>query len=148
MRFISIIWSAVIIGYITMKPSEFKLNSDYLSIAQTGRREYTATFAGKTLNPYGQGGDYTIETTDFTIASEPGAIDRIMISTDKSNYYIGEQMSLHPANYLYGALFVNRINKTTIRVQFVMDNYDSSAHSYPTQTFYIKITTFKSPNIF
>lgn len=130
------------------RPSDFILNSDYLSIAQTGRSEHTATFAGGTLQPGGSAGDYVVQTTDFTIPSEPGSIDRIMISTNGGDFYIGSQTSFEAAPLAYGSLDVCRITKNTMRATMVVANSSDYVNTFPSMSFRIKITSFRPPNIF
>ena len=130
------------------RPSDFILNSDYLSIAQTGRSEHTATFAGGTLQPGGSAGDYVVQTTDFTIPSEPGSIDRIMISTNGGDFYLGSQTSFEAAPLAYGSLDVCRVARNTIRATMVVANSSDSVNTFPSMSFRIKITSFRPPNIF
>lgn len=129
------------------KPSDFILNSDYLSIAQTGRSSHTATFGGGTLQPAGYVGDYVVQHVDFTITSELGAIDRIMISDNGSDYYVGSQMSVAPSANVVGFLNVYRVSKNVIRAELVLTNNANTTSTYPTIIFRIKITSFKPPNV-
>lgn len=130
------------------RPSDFILNSDYLSIAQTGRSEYTATFGGGTLQPGGSPGDYIVQHADFTIQSEPGSIDRIMISTNNGDFYIGSQTSFEAAPLAYGSLDVYRISKNIVRADMIVANSSDYVNTFPPMSFRIKVTSFRPPNVF
>lgn len=131
-----------------MRPNDFKLNSDYLSIAQTGRIEHTFTFAGGTLEPNGQAGFYTDQKINLNITTEPGAIDRFMIKVGNNDFYVGSQSSLHPATGIYGFFDLHRINKSTMQAQLVLENFSTTTASYPLLTIRVKITSFRPPNVF
>lgn len=133
-----------IIGYIMTKPSNFILNSDYLSIAQTSSNTFTAYFGGGTLpGNYG----YTEQGRDFTIGSQKGSIDRILISKDGGRYQVCSYMNLSPSETIFGFVRVNRTSSSNVRVQFVLENYSPDSASYPSMTFTIRISSFKPPNI-
>ena len=96
-----------------MKPNDFILNSDYLSIAQTNKNTFTVTVGAGSLVVNGS----TQQDFDFTIQSQAGAIDRVLISKDSGDYLLGSYMELVPtwasdfSNNVRGYLRVFRINK-------------------------------------
>lgn len=134
-----------------MKPSDFTMNSDYLSIAQTGSNTYTVNVAGGTLSPGGN----TEQNFDFTTTAQNGSVDRIMISKDAGDYIIGSYMRLIPtweadfSNNVVGFIRIHRTSSTNIRAQVVLENYAMGASStYSAMTFSIKVASFKPPNVF
>ena len=134
-----------------MKPNDFTLNSDYLSIAQVSSNTYDVYVGGGTLQP----GGYTEQNFDFTIKNEIGAIDRVLISKDGGSYRLGKQMSLFPTwtgtEKVAGWLMVYRTSGSNLRAQLVLENYSedmSITASYPSMTFKIKVSSFKPPNVF
>lgn len=131
---------------MTQKPSDFTMNSDYLSIAQTGKHEYNVYVGGGTL----QVGGYTEQNFDFTIPANKGAIDRILIGKDSGNYRLGCYMELFPNNdaTVAGFLHVFRTSPTNLRAQLMLENHTGSATSYPSMSFTIKVASFKPPNVF
>ena len=131
---------------MTQKPSDFIMNSDYLTIAQTGKQQNNVYVGGGTLQVQG----YTEQNFDFAIPSEKGAVDRILISKDGGNYRLGSHMELFPNgdSTIAGFLHVFRTTATNLRAQLVLENQTSSATSYPAMTFTIKVASFKPPNVF
>lgn len=124
-----------------MKPSNFILNTDYLSIAQKGKQTITCQINGGQV----AAGSQVIENHDFTVPSQKGAIDQIMIKRDNGDYKIGQVLS--SANH--ANISVYRISENTMRVEFIANNLaGASTLSYPSMTFTIKISTFMPPNVF
>jgi hypothetical protein len=127
-----------------MRPSDFILNSDYLSIAQTGRNTFTLTIGGGTLPVNG----YSEQNLDFPINAVTGAIDRIMISKDSGNYRLGSVMTAYPNNDVRCDVAVYRNASNTLRAQVILQNYSGGTATYPSMTFGIKVSTFMPPNVF
>lgn len=126
-----------------MKPSDFILNSDYLSIAQVSSNTYTLTIGGGTLVV----GGYSERNLDFTSNTLPGTIDRIIISKDGGSYRIGSSMEFDPNNEIRGTLHVYRPSQTILRAQVILQNYSAGSASYPSMSFSIKVSSFRPPNI-
>lgn len=129
---------------MTQKPSNFTMNSDYLSIAQTGSHEYTLTVGGGTIVP----GGYTEQNFDFTTNAQNGSVDRILIKKNSGNFMLGSEMYLDQSTDLSGFLRIYRTSSTNLRAQFVMENWGYDNASYPAMTFTIKVSSFKPPNVF
>ena len=133
-----------------MKPSDFTLNSDYLSIAQVDSNTYNVYVGGGTLV---QGG-YSEQNFDFTTASQQGSVDRILIDKDGGGYRLGSYMTLIPTwssgydNNVAGFIQVFRTSSTNLRAQLVLENAGSGTSTYPAMTFQIKVSSFKPPNVF
>lgn len=130
---------------MTQTPSKFTMNSDYLSIAQTGKYEYTYVGAPETVPAGGQ----IIRSIDFTTPSQKGAIDQIMIKRDSGNFRLG-QVLYNSINSNAGvSLTVYRTSPTTIHAEYVINNMSGSSQiTTPAIVFTIKINTFKPPNVF
>lgn len=127
-----------------MKPSDFILNSDYLSIAQVSSNTYTVTIGGGTLQP----GGYTEQNFDFAIRNQTGASDRILIKRDSGDFALGSYRQIMPTQTTPGFISVYRTASNNLRAQIVIENYSPSAVSYPAMAFTIKVTSFKPPNVF
>lgn len=127
-----------------MKPSDFILNSDYMSIAQVGSNTFTVTVGGGTLQVNG----YTEQNFDFAIKSTPGASDRVLISRDGGNYTLGSYRQIMPVAECPGFISVYRTAANNLRAQVVLQNYSSGVISYPAMTFTIKVSSFRPPNVF
>lgn len=122
------------------KPSDFILNSDYLSLAQTGSTEFTAYFAQATL-PAGQ--PYT-QYQDFSAKGDAGGIDMYLVSLNGSDYAIGPEYVSSVVNPFLSVIAF-RISPTKIRVQ--LHGYSSSGYNMPMQTVKLKVSSFKAPNV-
>lgn len=128
-----------------MKPNEFIMNTDYLSIAQLDKYSYTYVLAGGEVPAYGQ----IVREGDFSIPALNGAIDQFMIRQGSGNYQIGHALSISVGGNDVGTLRVFRTSKTNLHVEAVLSNFISSTPlSFPTITFTIKITRFAPPNLF
>ena len=127
-----------------MKPSEFILNSDYLSIAQVDSKNYNVYVGGGSIAGFG----YTEQNFDFATPAQTGAIDRILISKDNGDYMLGSYMSLVVNMDVTGFIQITRTSKTNLRAKFVLSNYNSGVSTYPAMSFKIKVSSFKPPNVF
>ena len=123
-----------------MRPSDFILNTDYLSLAQTNKADFTAFFAPETF----AAGDHE-RTQDFTIKKTQGAIDRVLMSHNNGQFIVGDKLIIQSSpNNVYVNVF--RTNPSTIRVRLHVSA--SSSYSMPTQNIRIKIAGFQPPNIY
>lgn len=124
------------------KPSDFIINTDYLSIAQSGNFEFTASFAAQT---YAGGYAYNRDQ-DFSIESIKGAVDRFMISRNGDDYTVGN-LRYHRENSSYYSIFVYRPNSSTLRIRLRAFSSQPS-FTVPAQTVKVKVSCFKPPNVF
>lgn len=125
------------------KPSDFIMNSDYLSLAQTSSDELTAYFPQATI----QGGQPYTTYQDFQVKATPGAIDMFLVSLNGTDYVVGPEYVISDSTaFLNVVAFRN--TPSTIRVQ--LHGYTSYSGGYvmPTQTIKLKISSFKPPNVF
>lgn len=122
-----------------MKPSDFILNTDYLSLAQTAKKEFQAYFAPE---PFASG--QFNRTQDFTIPRTQGAIDRILISHNGGNYIVGDKLVISESPVVY--VNVYRTSPTNVRVRLHV--YTTSQFSMPAHTIRVKIASFQPPNVY
>ena len=135
-----------------VKPSDFILNTDYLSIAQVGRNTYTCTMPGGTLAAWA----FAERNFDFTTTAQNGAIDNILIKKDNDPYLNCSYMRLQPTTdtdgIIVGQISVFRTSSTNLRVQVILENQSyiipGPTLSYPSMTFTIKVASFLPPNVF
>lgn len=150
MRIIGFQIRKFITGFIMTRPSDFLMNSDYLSIAQTDKTEYTITI--------GSGSVSTTDsmTQDFVFKSESGAISRFMIRSGTNDFSIGNELTVKLAwdanNKVIGLVRVYRIDNSICRFSLDYQNLNadpsSNPSNYPEMSYTIKIVSFKSPNTF
>jgi hypothetical protein len=126
------------------KPSDFILNTDYLTIAQTGHSEYTITFPPGTLQP----GETYSNSIELDVPAVNGAIDRILIKlNDEPYFYLGNYIELSLGEYGDGAIYINRLSPEKIQITQFLTNHSEYIISYESNQYTIKITTFKPPNV-
>ena len=125
------------------KPSDFTLNSDYLSLTQTGSVEGTVIFAAEHFD---SGTMYT-RTQDFKVPSQPGAVDMFLLSRNGSDYTLGSQIivSMNAPNFW---IITYRLNADTIRVMLRVFLSQIGGYDMPMQTIKVKVSSFKPPNVF
>ena len=127
-----------------MKPSDFILNSDYLSIAQVGSKTLDVSIGAGSLAI----DSYSEQNIDLNVQSIAGAIDKIMISKDGGSFRLGSMMTFYPNNDVRGDINIYRESAGKIRAKITLQNQSSSTTSYPAMSFKIKVSSFKPPNVF
>lgn len=125
------------------KPSDFTMNSDYVSLAQTASTELTAYFPAEHFNA----GQQITRTRDFTVSPSQGSVDMFLISLNGDDYTLGAKLVSSVMNPLL-QFRVYRVNQNTIRVNLHEYNNTSGGFDMPMQTVKIKVSSFKPPNIF
>lgn len=126
-------------------PNKFIINTDYLSIAQSGKYSHTYIRNSGTVPAYGQ----IVEHQDFTVPSQKGAIDQVMISLNGSSLKVGTRFGFDLENNGSGYLAVYRTNPNTLRAELWINNlFNPSAVNFPLLNFIIKGLTFLPPNLF
>ena len=127
-----------------MKPNDFSMNTDYLSITQTGKYTFTVVVPGGTVPAGGQ----TVQHYDFAIPAQKGAIDQMMIKRDNGNYNLGHMLSIYENGNPIGSIWAERTVSSNMQAEVSIDNlFSSTALTYPTMTFTIKVSSFKPPNV-
>ena len=125
-----------------MKPNEFILNTDYLSLAQTNQKTISAFFAPEPFS----GGQAHNRYQDYNIPRPQGAIDRILISHNGGNFRVGDRLVISSSpNIVYVKVY--RTNPSTIRVHLHVYTSQSS-YNMPTQNIQVKVDSFKPPNVY
>lgn len=135
-----------------MKASDFILNSDYLSIAQVDKTNYTFTVPGGTIGP----DDYMSQNYDFSTTAQNNTIDNVLIRKDADSFIHGDYMWIQPTKTANGVISgfvrVYRPSATTIRAQIMLENlsyiYPGVSLSYPGMAFTVRVSSFKVPNAF
>lgn len=130
------------------KPNNFILNSDYLTLAEAGKTEFTAYFPAASFTP---GQAYNAQQ-DFTVPSSQGAIDMCLISLNGADY---KSASIIDLSHLSGsqplyflAIRVYRVGATTMRVSLHGFTNYTYGYDMPMQTVKVKVSSFKPPNVF
>jgi hypothetical protein len=125
------------------KPSNFIVNSDYLSLAQKSNTDFTVVFPAETFQP----GAREIRTHDITVPSINGAIDEIMISRNDGDYMIGNYLVVE-GNSPSLSFYIFRPSPNTLRVRLFTSNSSPNGYSMPMQTIKVRVSSFLPPNIF
>lgn len=121
------------------------MNTDYLSIAQTTKNEFTFVANGGTVPAGGQ----VTRTGNFTVPKQIGAIDQIITKQDSRDYMLGYTSTVYKNSTDIGTITVYRTNSTNLRVDVTINNlFSSSSLTFPTMTFKIRVFSYKPPNVF
>lgn len=124
------------------KPSDFILNSDYLTLAQYGETRYTI---------YVPSGNTSVAldiTRDFTVPSQAGALDRVLITVDGQTT-VGMAADFQLSSLDVGGAIVQlyRTSPNNMQAHVYSMSYGTSI-DYPAHTITIRVACFKPPNIF
>lgn len=121
------------------------MNTDYLSIAQTGKYSHKYVVNGGTVPAGGQ----IIQHMDFSVPTQNGAIDRVMIALDNGPLKLGNNYGFDLSDGAGGFLEVYRTAPGTLRAEITINNlFGDTSVSYPLMTFTIKALSFRPPNVF
>lgn len=123
-----------------MKPNDFTMNTDFLSLAGTGTASFTANFGAETISA---GNTFTREQ-EFKVDATKGAIDRVLLSRNGSTYTVGNSVYVQTGDG-YFTVVVFRPNSFTLRIR--IHGYAINNFYLPAQTIKAKVASFKPPNI-
>lgn len=128
-----------------MKPEDFILNTDYLSLAQTGAKTYNISLGGFIVPALDR-----IETTaDLDAPNAPESLFTYQISRDGKAYRLGPILTIKENGAtLYGQLYVNRASTSVLKVTLVIQNTSNTAQQCPIMNFQIKECIFIAPDLF
>lgn len=126
-----------------MKPNDFILNSDYLTLALLGKTDIDFTVPARSLNE----GEVERANYYFNAPRQIGGIDRFYVSIDGNNYSFS-----YTKRISYGAPYVefnfSRAGESQIKVEVVYStNTASSSYDFPAYHVLSKVYSFKPPNI-
>lgn len=128
-----------------MKPNDFKMNTDYASIANVSNKTYRVTFASHSVPTL----NHTIDTYDLAVDPAPGALSQYIVSIDGNNYYLGNSFDfLFNNKALEVELRFCRVSAKTLRVTLVSHNITETAQNLPTLDITIKESLFIPPDLF
>ena len=131
------------------KPSDFILNTDYLSIAQTSTKTQTLLVPASIIATQSN-----LEY-DFNYVEHAGTVSRFLIRAGDDFYTVGNELIVKPiwdsSNKVLGNIRVYRISDTQCRFSLTYQNMNSdpinNPSSCPEMLYSIKIASFKSPNV-
>lgn len=127
------------------RPKDFIFNSDYLALAQSGKNSFQFDLPAKTMQPFTA--DDILESR--IAAPESGAIDRFYLSTDGTNWNVSSSAKKIFDNntdlYLVAEAYRDGRNNIRLRVEYTNKTYD--AYTFPATTIYVRLSSFKPPNV-
>ena len=141
------------------KPSEFILNSDYLTIAQASTtKPYTVYFPPQIFPTSGNIINSFHTDRDILSPAETGAVDRVSIEYNGVHYIADSiekaaDLITIEGQFEYDQFWVLTVfrkdkNTLTARCTFYPPTRTLSVPSSPSLTFTISATSFKPPNVF
>jgi hypothetical protein len=134
------------------KPSDFIFNSDYLALAETNRQTFFVS-----VPPFSYDQDQGYDTTTYytvdltTKASEKSSIDEFYVTINGQTTFFGDVfVSVNSTSQVaYWFLWLQRVNKTTVRVTIMYQPAPSSqGATTPPITLNITVCSFRPPNVF
>lgn len=127
------------------KPKNFIFNSDYLALAQARKNSLEFNIDSKSMIAYSS----SIDGKNAHVPPEPGAIDRFYLSTDGDKWTASSHLRKIFDNNtdLMILIIVNRTNKDRIRIRLEYTNQTSNNYTFPAFTLYVRVDSFKPPNV-
>ena len=125
-----------------MRPEDFKLNSDYLSLSTVSNYSNVVTFGGATV---AAGSTYN-QSIDFTVPQATNVICDYYLSLDGNNWFKPLQYSYSSGNVFVVVTF-RRVSKSVLRAYLTVGNPMNSAQSFPGITLYFKESTIMAPDM-
>ena len=133
-----------------MKPSDFTINSDYLTLANVENRTYTATVSGAVIP---SGGAYTLDYT-FPCKAVGQTITRACMHhsvwNDSSLWGVGRSGSTawttSNNESIYESFLLTTPSDSTIKLSIRISG--TAGAIVPAHTITIKVFRFKVPNVF
>lgn len=126
-----------------MKPEDFILNSDYISLSTKDRVTRQIQFAGGTLSSL----DHSKQTIDIVVPKVEQAEFQYMISTDGAKWHPTSSYSFNYNANLMAQIIVARVSETNIQVYLLVANTGENSETFPAKTFYIKETAVIAPDM-
>ena len=132
-----------------MKPSDFSLISDYLTLANIENREFTADIPGAVLS---NAGLYTVNF-NFSVKAQPQTITRAYMHHSKwhnANLWgvgrFGDTDWYEGTHYIIERMFLTTPNDSTVKL--AVEIQGDPGTSISSHSIKIKVFRFKVPNIF
>jgi len=130
-----------------MKPNDFILNSDYLSLSTATTFEQTITFSGGSIPAGYTPTPYVIQTINITAPKVDQAEFQYTISPDGQKWYPAGTFEFEYNSTITGQISVFRTGSTTVQAYLVAyeDNFDGG--SFPAKQFWIKEAAIIAPDM-
>lgn len=133
-----------------MKPSDFTLNSDYISTTTATTITRQVTFSGGTIpaGPFTDG--FIAQSADINAPKIEEAEFQYMISEDGEKWYPAGAFKFHYNNDITGEVTVSRTGPTTIQVYLASYETDFSAAiggTFPSKQIWIKEVAIIVPDM-
>lgn len=126
-----------------MRPDDFKLNTDYLSLATATNFNTAVTFDSGTI---GANSNKTL-TYDFQAPFAEQVVTNYMISTDGNTWSPSNIYSFNYNSSVAAKLVLQRENNKIVRAYLFIGNGSNSTQSYGSKTFFIKEATLYAPDM-
>lgn len=127
-----------------MKPEDFKLNTDYLSLATATTFTTGVTFAGGTI-PGNNSEQH--QTIDIQVPEATNVVTNYMLSLDGNTWFPGNEYRFSYSSNVGGCVVFQRESSKLLRAYLFIGNGGPSAESFPAKTFYIKEATIYAPDM-
>ena len=132
-----------IIGYTTMKPEDFILNSDYIALSTATITTKQVNFGGGTIAAL----DHASQVVNLAVPKIEEAEFQYMISTDGEKW---SPVGLFEFNYdssIMGVVIASRTDAATVQVSLLAANHTESSANYSAKTFWVKEAAIIAPDM-
>lgn len=127
-----------------MRPEDFKLNTNYLSIATATSFSTTITFAGGSI-PGNNSEQH--QTIDIQVPEATNVVTEYMISLDGETWFPGDEYRFDYSSNVGGCVVLQRVTSKLLRAYLFIGNGGPNTESYPAKTFFVKETTLYAPDM-
>lgn len=127
-----------------MRPNNFVLNSDYLSLGMIGQTNTNFDLPSRSVGQGSATFDYT-----FDAPSQSGAIDRVVMQANGGSMFAGfnATISENTSPLQDIELYLTRVGSSTFRLRARYLNNASSSHTFSSYQLNIRVSTFRPSNI-
>lgn len=127
------------------KPKNFIFSSDYLALAQSSSEQFEFNIEARTMNPYSAANDGMSKR----MKTEPGAIDRFYVSLDGSTWNVSSTIEKIFENDtdLFMTMSLSRRSNNSLSLRIEYTNNTANSYTFPELTLYVRVASFKPPNV-
>ena len=125
-----------------MRPEDFKLNSDYLSLSTATNYSSAVTFGTVTV---GAGATYS-QSVDFTVPQATKVICDYYLSLDGINWFKTNEY-VDNSGFTFAIVSFQRTSRNVLHVSLFVGNPMNSSQTWGGVTLYFKESTINAPDM-
>ena len=125
-----------------MRPEDFRLNSDYVSLATATEYSGVVSFSPASV----AGGTTYNQVIDIDVPNATKVICEYTISLDSANWFKTNEFVDFNSNTMV-IISLQRVGNKTLRASLTAGNISASTETIPAYTIYIKEATIMAPDM-